>query len=188
MCVCYWPPVRVVCTNHEAAMFQPWTVTAPDLGSFYYCYVSYFWTWQPPSSCRIMSFQWGLPLLNHLLIHRHPPCIRTGSSAQTGIPCLHPRIPETLHLKRGPQLIWASPTSINFTCPYPTRSFQSSTPPPLPHPHHAWRIPVTAAPSLLLKYILTCPSPIFQLRPPDTRATGASPLPRIQFPLHIPRK
>ena len=33
VCVCYRPPVRVVCPNHEVVVFQPWTVTAPDLGS-----------------------------------------------------------------------------------------------------------------------------------------------------------
>ena len=33
VCVCYRPPVRAVCPNHEVVMFQPPTVTAPDLGS-----------------------------------------------------------------------------------------------------------------------------------------------------------
>ena len=32
LCVCYWPPVRVVCLNHEVLLFQPRTVTTPDLG------------------------------------------------------------------------------------------------------------------------------------------------------------
>ena len=33
VCVCHWPPVRAVCPNHEVAVFQHRTVTAPDLGS-----------------------------------------------------------------------------------------------------------------------------------------------------------
>ena len=31
--VCYWPPVHVLCQNHEVVVFQPQTVTAPYLGS-----------------------------------------------------------------------------------------------------------------------------------------------------------
>ena len=33
LCVCYQPSVRAVCQNHEVVVFQPWTATAPDLGS-----------------------------------------------------------------------------------------------------------------------------------------------------------
>ena len=33
VCVCYWPPVREVCPNYDAVMFQPRTVTPPQLGS-----------------------------------------------------------------------------------------------------------------------------------------------------------
>ena len=29
VCVCYWPPVRDVCPNHEVVMFQPRAVTTP---------------------------------------------------------------------------------------------------------------------------------------------------------------
>ena len=31
MCVFYRPPILAVCPNHEAVVFQPWTMTAPDL-------------------------------------------------------------------------------------------------------------------------------------------------------------
>ena len=36
-----WPPVRVVCLNHDVVMFQPWTGTPPYLGSVVNFYVSY---------------------------------------------------------------------------------------------------------------------------------------------------
>ena len=40
LCVCYWPPVVVVCPNHEVLVFQPCTVTTPDLGPVTYFYVA----------------------------------------------------------------------------------------------------------------------------------------------------
>ena len=33
VCMCYRPPVRAVCSNHEVVVFQPRTVTDPYLGS-----------------------------------------------------------------------------------------------------------------------------------------------------------
>ena len=33
VCLCFRPPVRLVCLNHEVAEFQPRKVTGPDLGS-----------------------------------------------------------------------------------------------------------------------------------------------------------
>ena len=33
MCLCYWPPVRLVCPNHDVVILQPRTGTAPELGS-----------------------------------------------------------------------------------------------------------------------------------------------------------
>ena len=31
LCVCYWPPIREVCSNNEVVMFQPWTLTTPEI-------------------------------------------------------------------------------------------------------------------------------------------------------------
>ena len=47
VCVCYRPPVRVVCLNHEVVDFQPRTVTAPDLGSGANAYTYYIPTAPP---------------------------------------------------------------------------------------------------------------------------------------------
>ena len=41
VCVCYWPPVREIFPNHEVMIFQPRTLTTPDLGSVAYCYIAY---------------------------------------------------------------------------------------------------------------------------------------------------
>ena len=69
-----------------------------------------------------------------------------------------------------------------------TRQFQIPTPPPLPRPFHAFRIPVTATPLLSPKYLPMWPSAVFQIPPAATTAPGASPLPRNPSPLGIPRK
>ena len=31
--LCFWPPVRVMCLNHDVVVLQPWSETALDLGS-----------------------------------------------------------------------------------------------------------------------------------------------------------
>ena len=42
VCVCvYWPSVREVCPNYEVVVFQPLTLTTPDLASVAYCYIAY---------------------------------------------------------------------------------------------------------------------------------------------------
>ena len=53
ICVCYWPPVRVVCPNHEVLEFQPRIWTTSDLGS-----VDIFTTWNlelPPHLFQTFS-------------------------------------------------------------------------------------------------------------------------------------
>ena len=32
MSVCNFPPVRVVCPNHEVVLLKPWIVTRPHIG------------------------------------------------------------------------------------------------------------------------------------------------------------
>ena len=41
VCGCYWSPVRVVFLNYEVVVFQPRTLTTPDLGSITYYYIAY---------------------------------------------------------------------------------------------------------------------------------------------------
>ena len=41
VCVCYWRPVHEFFPYYEVVMFQPRTLTTPDLGSVDYCYIAY---------------------------------------------------------------------------------------------------------------------------------------------------
>ena len=66
--MCYWPPVREVCPNYEAVMFQPWTLTTPDLGYIVYCYIAYLLN--PPQPILLPSdvrpLNHGKPLTVHI--------------------------------------------------------------------------------------------------------------------------
>ena len=51
MCVCFRPPARLVCPNHEVVEFQPRKVTDPDLGSDANAYTIYIPPTPPVQLC-----------------------------------------------------------------------------------------------------------------------------------------
>ena len=116
-----------------------------------------------------MSFQEGNPLLPHLPINQLPPCCCTVSSAHLGI--THIR----LSIFITPRLPLAS-------------SFQIPNPPLLSSPRQSCPIPVTAAPSLPPKSLLTWPSAVSPLSPVATTDPRVSPLPLNPYPLRIRQK
>ena len=52
-CCCYWPTFREVCPNYEVVVFQPRTLTTPDLSSVAYCYVAHLLN--PPHTLLLQS-------------------------------------------------------------------------------------------------------------------------------------
>ena len=89
-----------------------------------------------------------------------------GIHCPLGVTRLCPSIPKNLPL-------------LSLTGPY-----QIPTPTLLPHPHHAFQVTVTVAPTLLQKYLLTWPSYVVLQPPVTTTARATSPLPRIPSPFH----
>ena len=61
VCVCFRPPSRPVCLNHEVAEFQPWTVTGPYLGSTNNTY-TIFLSPRPTFSNRVLDHFYPSPM------------------------------------------------------------------------------------------------------------------------------
>ena len=119
LCVCYWPPVHEVCTNHEVVMFQPRTETPPK------------------------------PRLRHLLVHSlifepapsPPPSIRCLSRGAQRIPDPPPHPPTSTF---SPNEIIFPPryhpslyqhTDNTLPSPHPSLSESGSSYPTYPSPH-----------------------------------------------------
>ena len=91
----------------------------------------------------------------------------TGSYSYSYITHIHPSIPKT------------------FACLHLTHHFQITIPPPRPHPHHNFLIPVAAAPLLPSKSLLMWPSAVVQMPPAATTYSRAFPPPLSPSHLHI---
>ena len=116
-----------------------------------------------------MSFRGGLPNPD---LSPHPPTsafCRMGSSSHLGFTCICPSIPRTHFLP--------------LIC-----RFQIPNPPLLSSPRQSCLIPVTAAPSLPPKSLLTWPSAVSPLSPVATTDPRVSPLPLNPYPLRIRQK
>ena len=125
VCVCFRPPVRVVCPNHEMVGFQPWTRTAPDLGSVTNAYTYYippappvptvFWIFVSSSSYTYIlsppppyfTHQRCLSLYLYLLIPSH--LSRSRSDRPRG---RHPHPPSATTCLRFPTIPGGSRISL----------------------------------------------------------------------------
>ena len=92
-----WTLVCELLPNYEVMMFQPWTGTTQDLGSFAYCYVAIILIPALTLSARHhMSARGGYPLMPLTSLHLQPSCLHTGSLYHPGITCLCHKIPGLL--------------------------------------------------------------------------------------------
>ena len=140
--------------------FRPQTLTTPDLGSVAYCCVDY--SLDPPHSFLLLSDVSPPKTLDSVLLPH-------------GIIRSHGNHPSPSHH-----------TKKNLSRLTLTRHFKRTTPPLLPCPHHACQIPVTSAPTLPPKSLLTFISDIFPQSPVATTSLETSPLHCIPSHLRIP--
>ena len=143
-------------------MFQPFTLTIMYISSVEYCYVTYLM--EPP----------------------HPLLLPSNVPPPQSFPSV--LVPHGIILPPGRHPYISQYTKKTLACLSLTHHFQIPTPPLLPRPRHACRIPVAAAPTLSPKYLITWLSAVFLQPPVSTTYLETSPLPHILSPFHVPRR
>ena len=141
--------------------FQPLTLTTTDLGSVAYSYGHLLTQPALPSYCPMSRLPCCL----------FPSYLHTGSSAHPGV--TRPRFSIPRKLRPLPPL----------TCHQ-----YSLTLPPLSCPNHACHITVSAAPTLLPKYLLVWSSSAVQLLSNTTTSHATSPRPHTSSLSNKPRR